>query len=299
MSDDTLDAAMRERGAILGLCYRMLGSLSDAEDAVQETYVRWWRLPEEERAAIVSPKAWLMKTASRVSLDALGSARARRERYVGEWLPEPVTSDALWSSHDRPMDPSDRVSLDESVSMALMIVLESMTPAQRVAFVLHDVFRYTFDEVAEVLGRSPEASRQLASSARRSIERARRQPVDAERRAAVIRSVKAALESGDIPALLGLLDPDAVAIGDGGGLATAAPRPVHGADRIVKLLQAGGAIGRAITVEEDEVNGEPGLVMRQDGRAVAVMTFSFNQEGRIDRVWGMRNPEKLTSWNHP
>jgi RNA polymerase sigma-70 factor (ECF subfamily) len=155
-----------ERGALLGLCYRMLGTVADAEDAVQETYVRWLRLSDEERTAIRNPGAWLTRVAGRVCLDMLGSARARRERYVGEWLPEPVPGDSPLAA-SVPVDPIDRVTLDDSVSMALLVLLESLTPAERVAFVLHDVFAVPFGEIAETVGRSPEAVRQLASQARR------------------------------------------------------------------------------------------------------------------------------------
>lgn len=141
-----IDDAVRERSVLLGLSYRLLGSIADAEDAVQETYIRWYRLDSAERHQVSSPRAWLIKTASRIGLDMLTTARARREQYVGEWLPEPVPTPGTWTSHnnDGLIDPADRVSLDESVSMALLIVLESMTPAERVAFILHDVFRYTF-----------------------------------------------------------------------------------------------------------------------------------------------------------
>src|SRR3982750_1142581 len=145
--DPGLSAIMSERRQLINLAYRMLGSLADAEDAVQETYARWYALPPEQQAAIESPGAWLSKVASRVCLDVLGSARARRERYVGEWIPEPLPGPDT--------DPADRVTLDESVTMAFLVVLESMTPAERVAFVLHDVFGYPFAEVAGIVGRSP------------------------------------------------------------------------------------------------------------------------------------------------
>ncbi len=158
--------AIRERSVLMGLSYRLLGSLVDAED---ETYIRWFRLSEQERRAVTRARAWLVKTASRIGLDMLKTARARRENYVGEWLPEPLPAAGRWSSQrsEDAIDPADRVTLDDSVSMALLVVLESMTPAQRVAFSLHDVFRYTFPEIADIVGRTPAACRQLASSARR------------------------------------------------------------------------------------------------------------------------------------
>src|ERR1700733_14803628 len=166
--DPGLSAVISERRHLISLAYRLLGSLAEAEDAVQETYARWYGLSREQQEAIESPGAWLTTVASRVCLDVLGSARARRERYVGEWVPEPLPEPGEWPGA-APVDPADRVTLDESVSMAFLVVLESMTPAERVAFVLHDVFRYSFAEVADIVGRTPAACRQLASSARRRL----------------------------------------------------------------------------------------------------------------------------------
>src|ERR1700742_2434564 len=163
---------MSERRQLVNLAYRLLGSLAEAEDAVQETYARWYALTREQQDAIEVPGAWLTTVASRICLDLLGSARARRERYVGEWIPEPLPEPGEWGT-GRPgaaaAAPADRVTLDESVTMAFLVVLDSMTPAQRVALILHDVFRYPFAEVAAITGRTPAACRQLASSARRRI----------------------------------------------------------------------------------------------------------------------------------
>ena len=170
--DPGLSAVMSERRQLINLAYRLLGSLAEAEDAVQETYARWYAMSRQQQDAIASPGAWLTTVASRICLDLLGSARARRERYVGEWIPEPLPDPAEWTSGrpgGTPADPADRVTLDESVSMAFLVVLESMTPAERVALILHDVFGYPFAEVAEITGRTPAACRQLASSARRRV----------------------------------------------------------------------------------------------------------------------------------
>src|SRR5215216_2952099 len=170
--DPSLSAIMSERRQLINLAYRLLGSLADAEDVVQETYARWYAMSPQQQEAIGSPGGWLTTVASRICLDLLGSARARRERYVGEWLPEPLPDRSEWLN-GRPggttVDPADRVTLDESVNMAFLVVLEAMTPAERVAFILHDVFRYPFTEVAEITGRTPAACRQLASSARRRL----------------------------------------------------------------------------------------------------------------------------------
>ena len=174
--DPSLSAIMSERRQLISLAYRLLGSLADAEDVVQETYARWYAMSEQQQEAIESPGAWLTKVASRICLDLLGSARARRESYVGEWIPEPLPDSTEWStgrSGGATVDPADRVTLDESINMAFLVVLESMTPAERVAFILHDVFGYSFAEVAEIVGRTPAACRQLASSARHRIRRRR------------------------------------------------------------------------------------------------------------------------------
>ncbi len=292
--------AIRERGMLLGLSYRLLGSLADAEDAVQETYVRWYRLSAHERDAISSPRAWLIKTASRIGLDMLGSARARRERYVGEWLPEPLPAPGMWRSHARDSDtddPADRVSLDESVSMALLIVLEAMTPAERVSFVLHDAFGYTFSEIAEIVGRTPAACRQLATSARRRVERERRTPVSAAEHARVVRSFKAAWQTGDLASLIDLLDPDAMAITDGGGLVSASLEPVHGGQAIARFLLSVLERQSDLIVHDELVGGELGLVATDGGsQTLAVIALTTSSQGRINRVWAVRNPEKLEVW---
>jgi RNA polymerase sigma-70 factor (ECF subfamily) len=290
---------MSERRRLINLAYRLLGSLADAEDAVQETYARWYAMSRQQQDAIESPGAWLTTVASRICLDLLGSARARRERYVGEWIPEPLPDPAEQLS-GRPggttADPADRVTLDESVSMAFLVVLESMTPAQRVAFILHDVFRYPFAEVAEIVGRTPAACRQLASSARRRIGASQAPPAPAARQAGVVRDFKRAWEAGDIGALIGLLDPGATVTADGGGLVSAHLRPIEGAEQIARYLVdlAGRAPGN-VTFLERSVNGQPGLVAQQDG--VTVTVFAFDLAGdRITHIWAVRNPGKLRPW---
>ena len=217
----SLSAIMSERRQLINLAYRLLGSLAEAEDVVQETYARWYAMSRQQQEAIESPGAWLTTVASRICLDLLGSARARRERYVGEWIPEPLPepyASGSGRSGGAAADPADRVTLDESVNMAFLVVLESMTPAERVAFILHDVFRYSFAEVAEIVGRTPAACRQLASSARRRIRASAGARDPAARQAGIVRDFKQAWEAKDIDALIGLLDPDATAIADGGGL---------------------------------------------------------------------------------
>ena len=296
-SPDARDAN-RERSVLLGLSYRTLGSLSDAEDVVQETYIRWYRLSGEERRAIAHPRAWLIKTATRIGLDLLTSARARREQYVGEWLPEPTPAANRWSSQDPSvsLDPAERVSLDDSVSMALLIVLESMTPAERV--VLHDVFRYTFAEIADIVGRTPAACRQLASSARRRVQAQRRLPVSPADHAAAVQSFKDAWQTGNLAALIDTLDPDAIATTDGGGFVSAAPAPLRGPDAIATFFL--GVLDRQpdLAVRDESVNGDPGLIAAdRDGRTLAVLAFTSTVSGKITQIWAVRNPEKLHAWS--
>jgi len=296
--DPGLSAIMSERRQLINLSYRLLGSLADAEDAVQETYARWYAMPRPQQQAIESPGAWLTKVASRICLDLLGSARARRERYVGDWLPEPLPGPADWVS-GRPggttADPADRVTLDESVNMAFLVVLESMTPAERVTFILHDVFRYPFAEVAGIVGRTPAACRQLASSARRRIRASQPQAAPATGQASIVRVFKQAWEARDIGALVGLLDPDATATADTGGLATALPGPIEGSEQIVRACLEVARMAPDLTILERTVNGQPGLVAQQDD--VIVTVFAFEVAGdRIKRIWAVRNPEKLRPW---
>ncbi|MFH8767865.1 RNA polymerase sigma factor SigJ [Streptomyces sp. NPDC017958] len=299
--DPGLSAITSERRQLINLGYRLLGSLADAEDVVQETYARWYAMSPEQRDAVDSAGAWLTKVAGRICLDLLRSARVRRERYVGAWIPEPLPDRTEWisgRSGGTAVDPADRVTLDESVSMAFLVVLEAMTPAERVAFILHDVFRYPFAEVAEIVGRTPAACRQLASSARRRM-RASHAPAAPEtpaaRRADVVRDFKRAWEAQDIEALIGLLDPDATAIADGGGLAQAALRPVEGGEQVARYLVDLSARAVGMTVLERTVNGQPGVVVQQDGVTAAVLAFDVVGD-RIHRIWAVRNPEKLRPW---
>ena len=234
--DPGLGAVMGERRRLINLAYRLLGSLAEAEDAVQEAYARWYAMTAQQQEAIENPGAWLTTVASRICLDLLGSARARRERYVGEWIPEPLPEPAEWASGVATADPADRVTLDESVSMAFLVVLDSMTPAQRVAFILHDVFAYPFGEVAEVTGRTQVACRQLASSARRRIVAPRSPVANTAQQASIVRDFKQAWQAKDIGALMRLLDPNVTLVGDGGGLVRAAPRPIEGGKQVANFL---------------------------------------------------------------
>jgi RNA polymerase sigma factor (sigma-70 family) len=298
--DPGLNAVISERRQLTNLAYRLLGSLADAEDAVQETYARWYALSRQQQDAIASPGAWLTTVASRVCLDLLGSARARRERYVGEWIPEPLPDRAEWvsgRSDGTTTDPADRVTLDESTSMAFLVVLDAMTPAERVAFILHDVFGHSFAEVADIVGRTPAACRQLAASARRRIRTSQPQApaTPTAQRAGIVRDFKRAWEAKDVDALLGLLDPDATAITDGGGRVSAGLHPIQGGEQIVGYLAALAGRVAGQTILERTVNGQPGLVAQHEGVTVTVMAFEVVGD-RIKRIWAVRNPEKLRPW---
>ena len=296
--DPDLNAIMSERHRLINLTYRLLGSLAEAEDAVQEAYARWFALTPQQQAAIESPGAWLTTVASRICLTLLGSARARRETYVGEWIPEPLPERTQWltgPSGGTTIDPADRVTLDESVNMAFLVVLESMTPAERVAFILHDVFRYSFAEVGGIVGRTPAACRQLASSARRRIRAARAPATPTAQQTGIVRAFKAAWEAKDIDALIGLLDPGATAVADGGGRAVTFLDPIEGGAQIARAWVEIARQPAPLTLVERTVNGQPGLVALRDG--VIVTVFAFDVAGdRIKRIWAIRNPEKLRPW---
>ncbi|MEE1786075.1 RNA polymerase sigma factor SigJ [Streptomyces sp. SP17BM10] len=285
------DGIAGERRHLVNIAYRLLGSLAEAEEAVQEAFARWYALPKARRDEILSPGAWLTTVTGRTCLDVLGSARARRERYVGAWLPEPLP--------DRPQRESahesvvDQIVQDESVAMAFLVVLESMTPAERVAFVLHDVFRYPFAEIAGVLDRTPAACKQLAASARRRVSTAPA-PTTAGRQDTV-RRLKKAWEDKDVPALVAVLDPAAVMTADGGGLVGAVLRPVEGGARIAQYMVSIADKAPGLELLERSVNGVPGLVARRDGVVVTVAAFDV-ADGRVTRIWAVRTPEKLGSW---
>ncbi|MGW7514572.1 RNA polymerase sigma factor SigJ [Streptomyces sp. NPDC054796] len=301
LTDPGLSVLMSERRRLINLAYRLLGSLADAEDVVQETYARWYAMSRQQQEAIASPGGWLTRVASRICLDHLRSARARRERYVGPWIPEPLPGRAEGAAAlpsgaaAGPTDPADRVTRDESVSMAFLVVLELMTPAERVAFLLHDVFCHPFAEVAGILGRTPEACRQLASSARRRVRAAQSPTPPAPEHARIVRDFKRAWEAMDVNALIGLLDPAATVTADGGGIVNALPRPVEGSERIAHHIVQFTGTGPRLVVTERMVNGQPGLVVLQGGSVVTVMAFDVADD-RITRIWAVRNPEKLRHW---
>ena len=287
-----------DTGMLLGVAYRMLGSMTDAEDAVQEARLRWLALSTSQRDEITSPAAWMTTVVSRICLDVLGSARHRREQYVGDWLPEPVPHAGQWTSHARPddaTDPAQRAVLDESVSMAMLVVLETMTPAERVTFILHDVFAYTFVEIAEMVGRTPAACRQLATAARRKVRQQRSSAVSSRQHHRVVEAFRRAWEDGDIPGLLAVLDPRVTLVTDGGGVVNALPAPLTGAEAVARFLTETRQRQPGMRLSITQANGELGVLAELGGSVLAVSTFAVI-DGRIGHVWAMRNPQKLTAW---
>lgn len=272
------------REAMVGLAYRMLGSVADAQDAVQEAFLR---LERAGIADIDNVGGWLHRTTSRICLDRLTAAQARREVYVGPWLPEPLATDA---------EPPDPVELAESVSMAFLVVLESLSPAERVAFVLHDVFGYDHAELAVVLDRSEPACRQLVSRSRKHIEvrRPRFEP-DPTARAEVASRFLEACRTGDVEGLLDTLAPDVVLTSDGGGKVSAARRPIYGAQRVLRFLD--GLVRQAdgdLVLAARWFNGTPGLLVTTgDGRVLVVFVLDVT-DGTIGSIHAIRNPDKLT-----
>jgi RNA polymerase sigma-70 factor, ECF subfamily len=276
------------RPQLTRVAYGILGSLAEAEDIVQEA---WLRLGRADRATIESLRAWLTTVVGRLALDALGSARARRESYVGEWLPEPLVEE--WGE-----DPT----LDESVSTALLVVLERLSPAERTAFLLHDVFDLPFEKVGEVVGRSPAAVRQLASRARAHVEAGKpRFPAGPDEEQRIVIAFALAWQEGDHAALLGALDPDAVLRADGGGKVNAAGKPLHGAERIARMLLAlrrsAQRQGREQRGRLARVNGSPGLVL-VEAEATSVVSLTIDA-GLVTAVDIVRNPEKLRGLAEP
>lgn len=271
------------RPRLLRVAYTMTGSLVEAEDCVQEAWLRLRGV--DDPATVLDLAAWLTTTVSRLALDALGSARKRREQYVGTWLPEPLVE-------TRSHDPADQVTLDESVSMALLVVLEELSPAERVAFVMHDVFSVPFPEVAEVVGRSAAAVRQLASRARRRVEDGRPgTPATVVEQRELVDAFMTACQNGDLQGLISVLDPDVVLRGDGGGKVATLKHIAREATRVAPMMIGRARIADPFETLPVEVNGTPGLVVRGDD-GLSVMAFTVDA-GLITAIDIVRNPDKL------
>jgi RNA polymerase sigma-70 factor (TIGR02957 family) len=278
------------RRSAFAIAYRMLGSVSEAEDVVQEGFLRLHRA-RAGGERIQSPRAYLSTVVSRLSLDHLRSARVRRETYIGEWLPEPL----LASADD---DPAHKAEMADSLSLAFLVLLESLSPEQRAAFLLREVFDESYERIAEIIGSSAQNARQLASRARRHVqERRPRFETSREQRDELATRFFAAAEEGDLEALEQLLAHDVVLRGDGGGKAPALARAVHGRARVARTLIGGlRAAARRIgglSSRREEVNGQPGaLLFDGEGRLIAVMILDV-AEGQIQSVNSIVNPDKL------
>ena len=274
------------RRYLFAVAYRLLGSAVDAEDAVQEAYLR---LRTASPAELRHPRAWLTTVVSRICLDMLGSARARRESYVGTWLPEPLVN------YDD-TDLADQAAMRESVRTAVLVVLESLTPAERVAFVLHDVFGMGFDRIAAAVGRTPAACRQLASRARRQVREQAppRVPVDEAEHRRVVAAFLKATGDGDLVELVSLLDPDVVVRSDGGGAVPAARHAVRGVERVATLLAGLSRLYSGMRVRPVRVASGVGFVLIGDAGAVAVIGVEL-LDGRLAEVNVVVNPAKLTT----
>ena len=273
------------RGLLFTVAYEMLGSAADAEDVVQETWVRWDAIGELARGEVRDPRAFLVRMVTRKTLDRLRSDARRREEYVGEWLPEPLLTTP---------DVADDVELAESVSMAMLVVLETLTPTERAVFVLREVFEMPYDEIAEAIDKSPAAVRQIVHRAREHVA-ARRPRMEADRteQRAVVTRFLAAVNGGDLQALLDVLAPDVVLVADGGGVAQAVVNPVVGAKKVANLLRPFPRLAPEAKIVPMLLNGAVGalIVGLDDGHDTAI---SFVVEDRrITRIYAVRNPAKL------
>jgi RNA polymerase sigma-70 factor (ECF subfamily) len=274
------EAFARHRSLLFTVAYEMLGSASDAEDVVQETWLRW---ADVDHAVVRDPRAYLVRVVTRQALNRLRTVARRREDYIGEWLPEP-----LLTSPDVGAD----LELAESVSMAMLTVLETLGPAERAVFVLREVFDIPYDEIAEAVGKSPAAVRQIAHRARDHVAARRpRMPVSTTEQQEAVDRFLAAIRNGDLHGLLDVLAPDVVVVADGGGLAPAARRPIQGAERVARLL-IGGLRVADVEVKPVWLNGSPGGRIEIGGEVNAVVSFSV-ENARITRIYAVSNPHKL------
>jgi RNA polymerase sigma-70 factor (ECF subfamily) len=287
MTSDPTETFEEHRQLLVGAAYRILGSRTEAEDAVQEAWIRWSRVDHE---TVAEPRAFLLTVTSRLALNRLRHLTSRRESYVGPWLPEPVASEP-----DPRADGAAAAQLADEVSMAMLIVLESLTPLERASFVLTEVFGMSAPEVGQALDRTPAAVRQLVHRARSHVQaRQPRQVVDRERHREITERFMAAARGGDIAALVAILAPDVVLVTDGGGIRAAALRPIHGADKVLRWL--GAVMGKPESAGMEfalrRVNGELAVVASNAGVLDGVI-FVTVQDDQITALHGIRNPEKL------
>ncbi len=272
------------RPLLFSIAYRMLGSVAEAEDVVQEAYLRWQRASEAE---VRSPKAYLSAVVTRLCIDHLRSARVKREEYVGPWLPEPLLAEST-------ADVPDTVAIDESLSMAFLVLLESLTPTERAVFLLREVFDYDYPEVSRILGKSEANCGQIARRARESVAARRpRFKYSPEQQERLMQQFVRACSTGDMPALLELLADDVTLWSDGGGKVHAALNPIHGSDKVARFfLGVLRKVSPTLAVRPATVNGQPGIISYVDGNPLNVLTLDV-ADGRIKAVRIVANPEKL------
>ncbi|MGR6918435.1 RNA polymerase sigma-70 factor [[Actinomadura] parvosata] len=282
-TDPATEAFLLHRNLLFTVAYEMLGSAADAEDVLQETWLRWTKV---DLGQVADRRAYLVRITTRRALDRLRVMRRRKEEYVGPWLPEPLLTAP---------DVAEDVELAESVSMALMLVLETLAPTERAVFVLREVFGVGYDEIAAAVGKTPATVRQIAHRARRHVDARRpREAVSPGQVRAVVESFRRALETRDLQGLLDVLAPEVVLMSDGGGVKQAAPHPVVGAGKVAHLIVGG--LGRAriaLTSEPTTVNGNPALLLRVDGQLDGVIAVRV-EDARITGLYYVRNPRKLT-----
>ncbi len=286
MADDRADAAteafLTHRNLLFTVAYEMLGSAADAEDVLQETWLRWAGVDLD---TVQNQRAYLVRIATRQALTRLRTLGRRKESYVGSWLPEPLLTSP---------DVAEDVELAESVSMAMMLVLETLPPTERAVFVLREVFDVGYDEIAEAVDKSATAVRQIAHRAREHVAARRpRGAVSAAETRDALGAFQRAVETGDLQGLLDLLAPDVVFLGDGGGIKQAVLRPVVGADKVSRLLAAGVSHIAAESLHPAQVNGYPALILRLDGAVDTVVAVRID-EGLVTGLYAVRNPEKLS-----
>ncbi|MEU8244775.1 RNA polymerase sigma-70 factor [Nonomuraea sp. NPDC048916] len=281
--DSATETFVAHRNLLFTVAYEMLGSAADAEDVLQETWLRWMKV---DMGQVRDQRAYLVRITTRQSLDRLRTMRRRKEAYVGSWLPEPLLTAP---------DVAEDVELAESVSMALMLVLETLSPTERAVFVLREAFDVSYDEIAAAVDKSPAAVRQIAHRARRHVDARRpREVVPPSETRAALESFQRAFETGDLQGVLDMLAPQVVLVSDGGGVKRAAPRPITGADKVARFIVGG--LGKAevvLTGDPTMVNGNPALVLRVDGEIDGVMAIRV-EDARITGLYYVRNPEKLT-----
>ncbi len=281
--DPPTETFVAHRNLLFTVAYEMLGSAADAEDVLQETWLRWTGV---DLGTVRDQRAYLVRITTRQALNRLRTLGRRRESYVGPWLLEPLLTAP---------DVADDVELADSVSMAMLLVLETLTPTERAVFVLREVFDLGYGEVAEAVDKSPAAVRQIAHRARAHVaaRRPRGVATPAETRAA-LEAFQRAVETGDLQSLLDILAPDVVAMSDGGGVKRAVPRPIVGADRVARLLAARwDVVGAETSVEPVQVNGGPALIMRLGGEIDGIVAMRV-EDGLVTGLYFVRNPEKLS-----